>query len=491
MAESLHVDLTASAGGFIGAVEASTASLKTLEKQAAGMGAIGSFLSKTVLPAATAIAGAFAASKALSAFGESDLPGAKAYSEALKSSRESVTRLAAAVGEYLAPAAIKVANWITAIADRLTPLVRQFTAFSESATQFLLKLGSNALEAFRFIMPGVDALATRIENLFSGPAHDWMADVEAFRNWWNDTWDSILAFTAPILVSLAQLIDTGITLGINLATAAFEGLQSTLGSFGGEGAAVVQTLTDSIQNGLVTAIGAVEFTLKNLPEALSIVGDYMTIIWQNAVTAITFFGTEAKNLFTEIFGPDGFVVRLLTEVFTSYLPNLIKHSVLFIAANATAWAGGGQGGIPMVGTHFSKSKTGFNFTPGEFPAMQAVGSGGSASFMSGMGDFLKDRLPKINDTAAMFIDAVKFMLPDVTAKVNDFVAGNPILRDAESTKHTGLAMEGSREAYKAILKYQDRAQNESLELQKAQLNEQKKTNDKLAAAGGLAMVQIP
>src|ERR1043166_593068 len=148
-----------------------------------------------IVPIGAAIAGAIGAKKALDAFADSRLPGAKEFTANLKAAKSSLTELSEAVGEYLAPAANFAANMIKKIADALTPVIRTFTAFSQSSGAFLEKLGSNFANAFLTLIPTAKAAVDWLKNLFTGPARNWQKDIDAFRKWWNDTWFAILKFT--------------------------------------------------------------------------------------------------------------------------------------------------------------------------------------------------------------------------------------------------------------------------------------------------------
>lgn len=510
MAETIGVNLTGSADGFVSAINSAVASMDRFEKKAESLGSVGTFLKRTVLPVATAIGSAFAANKALSIFSESDLPGAKAYKEAVDNSKKSVTQLAAAVGEYLAPAATKVANAIKSIADWLTPLVRQFTAFSASATEFLFALAGNLGGALRFLMPTVDAIMSKVEGMFNGPAHDWAADIEAFREVWNDTWSAILEFSAPIIVQLAETIDATLNAVGQMAAAALESLSEALASILPASEQLDSNfsgLAETIQSGIVKALAIAEYAITNWRDTARLAVEYVMhyfsqigsnfgVIWDNALLGMEYFANEVKTIFTLLFGADGYVVALLKETFLRWLPDLLKNSVQAVGESALAITTGGtigdvhapkMPGFQMPQIYFGRrDKPNYQSMPGIKSFQSDMGN----SFATGLSDFLDQRIPKVSDQAGMFVDAVKFMLPDVTAKVNDYVVGNPITRDSESTKQTGLAMEGSKEAYKAILAMENRSRDEALEVAKAQLNEQKKLNDKVGGMG-LAAGAIP
>lgn len=536
MAETIGVNLVGSAGGFVSAIDSATSSLDRLDKKVGSMGGIGTFLKNTILPAAASIGAAFGASKALSVFGDSDLPGAKRYIEALDASKKAVTALGAAVGEYLAPAAIRVAKNVEWVANKLTPMVRIFTAFSESATQFLLKLASNAIGAFRFMMPLLDDFMSYVENLFTGPARNWQEDIDAFRAWWNTTWSTILDYTAPIIAAAVSLLSQAFSTIQEIAIAAFDAiwafLEPMLPAFE-ESSTAATDFAGAVQTGIVTAMATAEFAMKNWQTTAEIawtavklgfqttsdaivfyfgqISANAQVVWDNALTGAKFFLEQTKTFFGLVFGSDGYIVLLLKKVFLEFLPELAMNSVAAASDRMLAMTTRGMAGnanatpvipefqMPVMSLGGWSRKPDYKALPG-FGAMpessQASALKGSLSalvesFTGGLGEFLKDKLPSIDEQGTMLADALKFMLPDVTATPNDYVVGNAITRDAESTKSTGLAMEGSKEAYKAILAYENRARDEALDIAKAQLQEQKKMADALGAVGGMAAGAIP
>lgn len=512
MAETIGVNLVGSSAGFVSAIEQATSSLKAFEKRAESMGAVGSLLRSTLLPAASAVAAAFSASKALGVFADSDLPGAKAYKDALTESKKAVTALGAAVGEFLAPAAIRVSKIIVSISETLTPFVRKFTAFTSSAAGFLMKLAQNAADALRFVMPTLDAIIKSIEGLFGGPARKWEEDLKAFRAWWNNTWNSILTYTAPIIAAAASAIDQAlITIG-EIAQEAFQLASDTLAPFlenVDQGAGTMEKLAAVVQGSLVTAFNAAEFAIANWRTGLdiawtsiklgvSILKDFGSVTLGNAMKALNWFGTEAKNLFSAIFGKDGYIVNLLTELFGNYLPTLVQTSTAAMRNRIVAAMPGGEA---LFGANanapfapFGFKEPAFNWKANAFPAMQGLGGGDkglgidlsllTSAFTRSLTDFTQNAGLRAIIEGWFVADKLKAGLPNVDANVA------AAIDKPASDKRAGLFLEGSREAYQAILKAQGMQEKTAVEVAKEQLaearrqgkvlDEQKKAIDKIS-----------
>lgn len=616
----IHVDLTGSAASMVGAVDSAVGALNRMERQAESAGVATKFMQQMIVPAATAIASAFAASRALDAFSESNLPGAKAYTSAVDGAKKAVTALAAAVGEYLAPGAIKLANFIKSIAEPLTGLVRRFTAFSQSAGEFLSKLGSNAMAAFRTILPTIDAVIKKIEAFFSGPATDWGKVFDSIRQRWNETWEAILNYTAPIVVALAGAVEASFRMVGEMAVAAFDMIKEAVGSAADlissllpasiEGAGgMFEGLGATIQDALVTSFAAAEYAMIHWREvgqmswtAMQLgaevtknyivqrffeIGDNLKVIWSNAGLLIDSYINYAEALFepfvTNLY--DMFVAlfnvmgELFDKLWVDHVPEVIQATVknikdwmitigevvkttfdvvvvaikfafnvileamktiigpMTIMATKLGMPIGEALGTWLAGMDEaqkqnnaepdpSKPKTrslkeiladipnpfanlpaykqpDLQALPGfeerkvstEEKSLRGILSGHVSSFMGSLNEFLTSRVPQIWNSASGFIATLTKGLPNVIAKP----APEEASAKKEEVKRSGLAMEGSREAYKAILAAQGEKNMHDLQKQQlaatqqsnAWLAKQAKAMDDMAKKPQLSGVSMP
>lgn len=227
---SLDVALTSNTADFQRGILSAQQTLLNLEKQITNIGAVGGALRDAIVPIGTAIAAAFASQQALSAYGESKLPGATQYVKSIDDSKAALKDLAAAVGEYLAPAAQRTAELVTRAAKAITPLMREFTAFSRSAGKFLSALGQNVVSAFAPLAPAIAATVQSIKAMFQGPGRDWRAMLVALRAQWNATWSAILKYTAPVLVAAAGAADAAFSAMRSMAIAAAQAIQNGFGA---------------------------------------------------------------------------------------------------------------------------------------------------------------------------------------------------------------------------------------------------------------------
>jgi hypothetical protein len=268
-------DAAARASAPLGILSGATATA-TVAFQQAESAADGYF--KKLAGIGTAVAGALAAAftskTALDAFANSRLPGAREFTKDIAKTEKALTRLAAAVGEYLAPSVMWVNKLIRSIADPLTDFIRKFTAFSRSASEFLRVLGNNFVAAFGAVMPMLTGIVNRIRGLFAGPAHNWMADIDAFRKWWNATWYAILTYTAPIMVATAEAIDGALGMIEDVARSAFQALSDgaamaadwlgfKIPEGAGQAGTALQSLGAIIQQGVIIALQAATFAFQN------------------------------------------------------------------------------------------------------------------------------------------------------------------------------------------------------------------------------------
>lgn len=276
----LNFELLGESNSFVQAMGQARGAIQAVEQKVAGVGsALASQFKKIVAPVGLAIAGALASKKALDAFAGSKLPGAAEFTKTLDKAKESLQNLSAAVGEFLAPAAARAAKITASIADALTPVVRRFTAFFQSAAEWLKQLGANFVSAFSKLVPTAAAAFDRVMDLFTGMMGG--GDIFAtLADAWQTAWENVIRFTSPILVQLGDLIETSLVAAIEIGTIAIDGLVAAFGmagdaiaaAFPAGGAALptIQEITDAIQNGLVKALAAAEFAVKNWRDAAEV-----------------------------------------------------------------------------------------------------------------------------------------------------------------------------------------------------------------------------
>jgi hypothetical protein len=473
--------------------------------QASGIiDALAAKVSSTVVSYGAPIAAAFAASKALAAFGSSDLPGAKAFHSTMKASGKAVQHLSEVVGEFLAPAAAYAAKMVTRIATALEPMIRTVTAFKESATDFLMVLGSNFLGAFANLMPTAKAAVDYLTGLFTGPVADWKAKMEAFRSWWNSTWDSILTYMAPILVGAGKFVDSVFTAIKDIAVEAFGYIETAATEAGtgmvGWGAALQEGLvtvlagaTTAIENwrlsfDILKASGtvAIEFLKANF-ETLG--GNAVTIFANVATQLMPIFSALGQNITEVLTFAFGETLRIWENQFAQWRGKKGRGLLEFVGlqsgktqAEMDALGGSGlESGEWMVGG----GKGGFNAfgdmsdasLEAQFPTkrrknipgmnMQAIPSFDPSGLTAGTEAFkstpamdaamksldslatefkgkMADKKTEINSEVGTFIAAVKKGLTTVTADVKPRVA-------EVSNKTVGSFEMGSKEAYSAIV----------------------------------------
>jgi len=371
-AGSIDVTMTGNAGPFMAMLNQVQSGLETLQGQMSYFGIVGQRVTGMLTAVAGGIATAFAGKKALEAFANSRLPGASEYTKDLKETETTLKKLAAAVGEYLAPAVMLVNKIIRSIAEPLTGFIRQFTAFSKSSTDFLKALGMNFLAAFGQVMPTLNGIVQQIRGMFNGPAHNWAADVQKFRDWWNTTWRAILTFTAPIMVAVAQAIDgvigKAIALGPAIQRRFIVAAQAVRFAFE-NWRQVAQTAWVAIQAGAAIAVDYIKSAWQQgmawigsqIKSAMTTAGDYVMQAWNRVwdyikqvaakvgtavmgvVTPIIAFANSAASFISGVFSA---VTTSLKTVYT--ILSTIYSVVTFIPGQVLGIAGAFGGLVTVV-----------------------------------------------------------------------------------------------------------------------------------------------
>jgi hypothetical protein len=509
---TINVDLVANASNFNAQIGSARQSLGGLEQQVKSVGVVGETVRKLILPVGGAILGAFAAKSALGEYAKSQLPGAKDFSKGIEASQKSLAKLGAAVGEYLAPAALRAAKLIKAIADPLTDLVRQFTAFSRSSAALLTQLGKNILAAFRPLLPTVAGWFDAIAGLFDGPKRDWAKALEDFRAEWNAVWQSVLEYTTPIFIEVANVVEAALHAAQEVAIEVFDAIKGVVGDVtewlkskipegAGASGKAFEGIGESIRQGIIFGLGLAEFAFKSWRDIgeLAFVG-----VEYAAVTAFEVIAHSIDDL-QENFSAFAEQLPPLFEAVGENIAEVLKASFESVAENF---------GVLMLRMkakgeaffHWLAYPSGINwrnfandavlkhaggeFTSPDFSAVKPM----PGIELPGFTD--RDRSPQeeqlgqslhemteallekfktfaespIGDEGA-FIKAIQNALPQVNFTP---VAATDL---AASDKHAAAAIEGSKEAYSAILK----ATNGKDNIPVKQLAAQNLTNTKLDA----------
>lgn len=465
---TLSVGILADTSQFNANIASAQKAIQGFKGQIEQVSVVGNALKSRLIPIAASLTAAFGAKVSLEAYGLSTLPGAKEFKSSVEASQKSLKKLSEAVGEYLAPAAAFVAKTISKIADALVPIIRAFTALTQSSAEFLKKLASNFAAAFAPVIPTVAAAVEYLNGLFSGPAHDWAKDIEAFRQKWNETWDSILFYAAPILVELGNIVEASLVAIREIATDVFGVLKSLVGdvadwigsklpeSVGAAGSAF-EGLGDKIWIGAVAALSTVEFAIKNWRQVAEISFVAVEYAGLKAFNTIAHYGSEAwdnlKSLASQMVPIFESLGENIGEIFRAAFQSVVGNFVVLVNR------------LKELGSRVKDYLTG-NFTPlewrnlvnpanllhagGEFTAPDFSGvkplpgvtlpgfrertptpdenflrgllGSLTANFGSGLKEFLKTPLGDLE----AFVATIKKNLPNVTAK-----PGSPIAKATE------------------------------------------------------------
>lgn len=304
--DSLTLKFLGDNSSLIGAINQSVAAMGTMQTQAKGfVASMSNAAVRQLAPIATAVASAFAATQALKDFAGSKLPGATEFSKQIASTKASIKSLSEAIGEFLAPGAMFAAKAIQFIVDKLTPLVRIVTAFIASSKDFMAALGQNIITGLRPLLPTVFAVFDQIAAWWTGGSGtDWNAIFQQIRAYWNNAWNAILEFTAPIIVLLADMFDAVFAVVKTAIEAVIELLSGALPDSTGTAGDAIKDIAQWIQTALMTAIITVEYTIKNWALSFEIVKaaamvaiEYMRSIFdQFAGYAPALFSTIGQNI---------------------------------------------------------------------------------------------------------------------------------------------------------------------------------------------------
>lgn len=508
MAEKkVEIEFLGDSSSLIGSINSTIAAMGRIESQSKSFAmSMANMAVKQLAPIAAAVAGAFAAKKALQDFADSKLPGAAAFKAGLEESKKSLTALSAAVGEFLAPTTALFARIAKSIADFLTPLVRQFTALVASAKEFGKVLASNIVQAFAPLVPTATAAVKWIKGLFSGPSRDWAKDIEWFRREWNRIWGEILTYAAPILIAAAGAIEAGLVAIKNVAIATFNIIKVYAKQaadvfrdlFPPDAGGGAMELAKAIQQGLVTAFVAVEFAIKNWQQTFEIAKTAVLLGFEKVRNFVTSFGTYAIDLFSVI-GSN------MANVFTHYTGELlpvfqtlgqniiaifkaafeaVKTSFLNVIMQMVSVAGNpveafkaiSAGGVvkdmflggleTLFPTSVNPDWSGVKELPGvaplpndqwqPLPGWDMPGpTDRERNLQKELGDlisgavtdfapFLKGRMGEIEKAIGPFIAQITKNLPGLSAKVDPMV-------DTASAKRSAAVNWGTRDAYSAII----------------------------------------
>lgn len=480
--------------GLVGAIEESISAMAAIQTQSKGFAVqMASIAINSVKPIAGALAGAFAAQQSLKAYAASDLPGAKAFVASMDATKKAIKGVAESVGEFLAPAAMWASKIIVQIATPLREAIRVFTAFRNSAVNFLKHLGLNFISAFAPIVPTATKAVNYIKSLFSGPGRNWAKDIENFRKEWNRVWGQILDYTAPIMVAVGGAIEASLKAIKNVAIGTFALLKGGFGELSNmlstsipagasKSAMSIGDLTSAIQTGLITAIVGVEFAITNWQQSFEIAKSSLLL-------GVEVLRSSFVALGSDIWANMKVIGENMSAIFKVAAENI---AVVFKAVWASIWEGAkntllkiagvfanpidtfkiiSQGGLALDGflkglelqypTFISPNLSGMKGMPGmsSLPGFTPRGISSDETMMrkeldalidtfkSNFGPFLGGRMKEIEEAANAFKKTILGNLPGVSASV-----GAPVPGSIGDTKFAGAFQFGSREAYSAILK---------------------------------------
>ncbi len=510
--KSVSIEFLGDASSLVDAIQDASKAMADIQTQSLGFASsMANVAVKQLAPIAAAVGGAFAYKEALKAFSASDLPGADDFNDSMKETKESLKKVAEAVGEFLAPSAEWAARMIRKITDPLADLIRKFTAFKNSAVEFMKVLGGNAWEGMKQIIPTLQRVSDAVTGLFTGPGRDWSKDIERFRKYWNQTWANILDYTAPIIVAAGGAIEA-VFKGIEAAAyaiweaakEAFGYLADVLNDYipagAGDSGKAIADLAAAIQAGLITALVGVEFAVKNWPLSFGIATTAIMLgveqlrssfsqlgsdLWENMKWA----GEEMVNVFNHflpqiqsafsVMGDN--ITMVMGAVFDAAMQGAkntaIKMAIMLTnpfqtmkryAGNMSkgeekAWDMGMAAFPTLVKPKFGEMKgfdpfegysggtgmPGFKDRPVSDKEIELKAGLDTMleKFKDGFGEFLPGRMKEIEEATAAFKAKIMENLPGVT--------GTPEARDLTpdvSSKYAGALQMGSSEAYSAILK---------------------------------------
>lgn len=254
--------------------DATKAAGKASGEAAEGMPEFGAGLTGLVTPMLAVIGGALGAKKALSAYSNSNLAGAKGFNTTMTATGESLKKLSEAAGEWLAPGVARVAQALGWVAEKLTPVIRHFTAWQNRAIDFLLKLVMNFGKAFGSLVPSVGKFYTATVKYFTKLGKNSGDAFGTIVKWWNWAWGLILDYLAPVFVAIGEVIQAGITFATDIFTIGWDfiaGIVSDVftfihevivGTFG-ESVTSAGSIMETARGWFVTALHAISFAFKN------------------------------------------------------------------------------------------------------------------------------------------------------------------------------------------------------------------------------------